>query len=232
MIICQGIPVEVAGEHDMGKGVSFFVCVRLHQNVGKAIANLNRNDVPAGSDHGLKTTKCMVLLTDPDAKCLKLCRGKNHATMTMVCALVHDGNDRSSMGFGDTASHADCLVVNLVIIKTSDINALSCEGNDANVITKDVTVGTSIDKSTVVVLMLLVVGNIVRALVRLAGTDWRHAIRGAFQAVRDAFAHRDMPLVSVGITLCWLLVLKNVMLIANDNFLFQVVLLGIRRWLV
>jgi len=45
----------------------------------------------------------------------------------VVCLLVHDGDDRSSMGFGNTASHADWLVGNLVIIKTSDIDTSSCE---------------------------------------------------------------------------------------------------------
>jgi len=198
VIIRRGIPVEVTGKCDMGKGVPFFVSVRLHQNVGKAIANFNQNDVSVGSNHGLKTTKRAVSLTDPDTKHFTLCRCKNRATTTMVCPLVHDGDDRSSVGFGDTASHADLLVVNLVMIKANDINASSCEGIDTDIITN----GTSINKSTVIVLTLLVVGNVARAFVRLAGTDRWRAIRGAFRAVGGAFAHRDMPLDGVGITLC------------------------------
>jgi len=160
VMIQRRIPVKVAGECDVGKGVPFFVGVRS----GKAIANLNRNDVSIGGNHGLKTTKHAMLLADPDAKHLKLCRGKNHATTTVVCLLVHDGNDRSSLGFGDTTSRADLLVSNLVTIKTSDIDAASCEVDDANVITTNTTIGTSINKSAIVVLTLLVVGNVVRAL--------------------------------------------------------------------
>jgi len=113
----------------------------------------------------LEATKRVVSHTDTDAKCFKLCRGKNHVITTMVCMLMHDGDDRFSMGFGDTTSCDDWLFSDLVTIKTSDINAASCEVDDANVISIDTSIGTSVDKSAIVILALLVVGNIVRALV-------------------------------------------------------------------
>jgi len=171
VIVHQGIPVEVTGESDMGKGVPLFISVGSHQDVGKAIVNFDGNEVAIRSNHGLKTSKCTMLLTDPDSKCFKLCRGKNCATTTVISTLVHDGNDRSSVGLGDTTSYADLLVINLVMIETSDIDAAPCECNDTDVITKDITIGTTINKCTVI-RTLLMVGDMVRVQVGLVNTDW------------------------------------------------------------
>jgi len=112
---------------------------------------------------------------------------------TVVSALMHDGDDRASLGLGDTVSHADLLVGNLMIIKTSDIDSASSEGNDTNVVTENFTIGTTIDKCIVhFALALLVVGNMICALV---GTNQGNATG------RGAFAHGHLPLDGAGIML-------------------------------
>jgi len=57
VIVLGGIPVKIAGKGNMWEGIPLIVSVGPHQNIGKAIANSDWDDVAVQSDHALKTAK-------------------------------------------------------------------------------------------------------------------------------------------------------------------------------
>src|SRR5210317_1620803 len=146
-----GIPIDIGSENDMWNvGVAqFAIGWRTHTKVGKTVLDIQWDDEAVRCSQALLTTNLGRLVIYGNLEVFHLSTRQYGLSLTYVCLLVHDRNGGSSLSVDKTNRGDNGYVGNLMIVKSLDVNSVVGFGDDANIITSNATIGTSINKSQV-----------------------------------------------------------------------------------
>jgi hypothetical protein len=67
-------------------------------------------------------------------------------SLSGVCILVEDGDDFATLSLDDGAGRNDGDINHLMVVNPLDVDELSCLVNDANISTRDATIGSTIEE--------------------------------------------------------------------------------------
>ena len=147
IILVKGcrIPWFVRTKNDVMKVEEFIVGGRTEWEIGKAVLETERKNIPVESSDREFSSKCHGTVVDLGAEGLKLDTGMNGLAFTMPCVLVHDEADRAVLGVSDTGDGADRAVVDGMITDTDNVHRTVGGFEETNVGAAKAAISTAIN---------------------------------------------------------------------------------------
>ena len=149
--IYAGVPIDVGSENDMWDVgvVQFAIGWGTHTKVGKTVLDIQWDDEAVRCSQALLTTDLGRLVIYGNLEVFHLSTRQYGLSLTYVCLLVHDRNGRSSLGVNKANGDDNRYFSDLMIVESLDVNSAVGFGDDADIITGNAAIGTSVNKGQV-----------------------------------------------------------------------------------
>ena len=144
------------GGIDMGQGGPFLISVGAELNVGQSITVFHGDAMTFKGGHGggLPGHDGGFVIDFP-AKVLHLTSRGNGASFRKVSSPAEDENDGATIGPGGAATDDEGKVTYGVVTNTSEVGGFVVMLNQPEIVASDNAVGTTVDKATVKIALVL-----------------------------------------------------------------------------